>query len=216
VKVFDTRPRCSQRFEIFLIEKEIDLPVNANVTHKTHSSSNYQQGTTLILDDGTTITETLPICRFLESMFPRPNLFGLDASESARVEMWNNHLECELYLRLKARNPTTKIPAKELSSFPPSVGGSNGEDVEENFLRLFEYMNAELQNRRFIVCDRPTFADVTALASLAMLQACDMNVPQHLNNVKRWCVELEALPSAIKSNIRLRSSAAPSSPSRAR
>ena len=38
--------------------------------------------------DGTTITESVAICRYLESRYPEPNLFGRTPEETALVEMW--------------------------------------------------------------------------------------------------------------------------------
>ncbi len=42
----------------------------------------------LELDDGTAITESIAICRYLESIYPEPNLLGRDPKEIAVIEMW--------------------------------------------------------------------------------------------------------------------------------
>src|SRR5690349_6462890 len=42
----------------------------------------------LELDDGTVITESIAICRYLESRYPEPNLFGRTPEETAVIEMW--------------------------------------------------------------------------------------------------------------------------------
>ena len=47
----------------------------------------------LTLADGTTITESVAICRYLESLYPEPNLFGRDAQEAAVIEMWMRRAE---------------------------------------------------------------------------------------------------------------------------
>ncbi|MGK2256299.1 MAG: glutathione S-transferase, partial [Brevundimonas sp.] len=41
----------------------------------------------LELDDGETISESVAIGRYLEALYPEPNLFGRDAREQAVVEM---------------------------------------------------------------------------------------------------------------------------------
>ncbi len=43
---------------------------------------------TLELDDGTCLTESWPICEFIEEMHPEPNLFGHTAIERAEVRKW--------------------------------------------------------------------------------------------------------------------------------
>ena len=47
----------------------------------------------LEMDDGTTITESVAICRYLESVYPEPNLFGADPREVAVIEMWARRAE---------------------------------------------------------------------------------------------------------------------------
>src|SRR5258706_5792167 len=51
------------------------------------------QAPALTLDDGTTITESIAICRYLESLYPQPNLFGRDARECAVFDMWRRRAE---------------------------------------------------------------------------------------------------------------------------
>jgi glutathione S-transferase len=43
---------------------------------------------TLELDDGTCLTESWPICEFIEELHPAPNLFGETAVERAAVRKW--------------------------------------------------------------------------------------------------------------------------------
>ncbi|MEL7216980.1 MAG: glutathione S-transferase N-terminal domain-containing protein, partial [Pseudomonadota bacterium] len=43
---------------------------------------------TLELDDGTCLTESWPICEFIEEQHPQPNLFGTTAHERAEVRKW--------------------------------------------------------------------------------------------------------------------------------
>eukprot|EP01041_Mallomonas_annulata_P039380 gene39380-63052_t len=47
----------------------------------------------LELDDGTCITESLAICRYLESVYPEPNMFGRNPQEIAVIEMWTRRAE---------------------------------------------------------------------------------------------------------------------------
>ena len=41
----------------------------------------------LELDDGTIVSETTAICRYLEELYPTPNLFGESPMEIAAIEM---------------------------------------------------------------------------------------------------------------------------------
>ena len=40
------------------------------------------------LEDGTTLTESWPICEFIEEHHAKPNMFGNDAKERAEVRKW--------------------------------------------------------------------------------------------------------------------------------
>src|SRR5205085_2593492 len=47
----------------------------------------------LEMDDGTCITESVAICRYLEAKYPEPNLFGRTPEEAAVIEMWTRRGE---------------------------------------------------------------------------------------------------------------------------
>jgi glutathione S-transferase len=54
----------------------------------------------LKLDDDTIILETTAICRYLESLYPEPNLFGENPIEIASIEMWYSRVTYELMVPL--------------------------------------------------------------------------------------------------------------------
>ena len=51
------------------------------------------QTPSLQLDDGTVITESVAICRYLEALHPAPPLFGTTPLEIAQIEMWSRRVE---------------------------------------------------------------------------------------------------------------------------
>ena len=69
---------------IFIAEKgikNIEI-INLDLANKEHKTNEYKaiapnsRVPSLILDDGTVILETSAICRYLECIYPEPNLFG--------------------------------------------------------------------------------------------------------------------------------------------
>jgi glutathione S-transferase len=50
----------------------------------------------LELDDGSYLSESVAICRYLEGLHPEPNLLGRDLREQAEIERWNRRMELEL------------------------------------------------------------------------------------------------------------------------
>ena len=94
-----------RRVRIFLAEKRLSVPVEeydleAGI-HKTPiflAKNPLGALPVLELDDGTTLTESVAICRYFEEMIPEPQLFGRSTLERAQVEMWNRRMELELLL----------------------------------------------------------------------------------------------------------------------
>ena len=54
--------------------------------------------TILELDDGTVISESISICRYLEEIYPNPALFGTTAETQAIIDMWLRRFELDGFL----------------------------------------------------------------------------------------------------------------------
>ena len=68
----------------------------------------------LELEEGTIISETISICRYLEDKFQNPNLFGNNSKEIAVIDMWNRRIELDGFLPLlhSVRNKTSFFKGK--------------------------------------------------------------------------------------------------------
>lgn len=84
---------------MFLVEKDIgedqcerihyDIITGENRQSEDLTGKNTLQTLPVVeLDDGTVLTESWPICEFIEEMHPEPNLFGETAEERAEVRKW--------------------------------------------------------------------------------------------------------------------------------
>lgn len=96
---FDRAPN-PRRVRIFLAEKRLDIPrVNVNLFRMEQLSPEFLAinpgGTVPVLetDDGTYLTESAAICRYLERLHPEPSLFGASPREEALTLMWANIVE---------------------------------------------------------------------------------------------------------------------------
>ncbi|MEC8058647.1 MAG: glutathione S-transferase N-terminal domain-containing protein, partial [Pseudomonadota bacterium] len=92
-----------RRVRVVAAEKGIELDyVTVDMTKREHKSAEFMQKNpsgkipVLELADGTCISESIAICRYLESMHPTPNLFGDGALEIAQIEMAHRQIELEL------------------------------------------------------------------------------------------------------------------------
>jgi len=201
MKLYDGgRAPSPRRVRIFLAEKGIDVPkVAVDLAKLEQKSESFralnpmQRVPVLELDDGTVITETMAICRYFEALHPEPNLFGRDAIEIAKVEMWNRRLELGLYTAVSSifrhgHPAMAKLQVPQL----PQWAEINKPQVAE-FLQL---LDRELAARKFAAGDRFTVADITGLVAIDLMKPAKLDLPESLKNVRRWHAEISARPSA--------------------
>jgi glutathione S-transferase len=152
-----------------------------------------QRTPALELDDGTVITESIAICRYLEELHPEPPLFGTDPLGRASVEMWQRRIEFGL-LAAAANALRHLHPAMAQMEVPqvPAWGEANKPRVIE-FLGV---LDAQLAGREFVCTDRFTVADITGLVGIDFMRPARIAVPEELANVRRWHAALSARPSA--------------------
>lgn len=146
----------------------------------------------LEMDCGTTITESLAICRYLESVYPEPNLFGRDAKEAAIIEMWTRRAEMLLAtpLMMAVRHGHPALAALEVQV--PEVAANNRAGAE----RALEVFDHQLANREFIAADRVTMADIVAFVGLDFSRMVRFRPPETLLNFNRWAEAMRARPAA--------------------
>ena len=96
-----------RRVKIFAAEKNISLDlINCDMAKREHKTPEFLAKNpsgkipVLELEDGRCISESIPICRYLESLVPEPNLFGNDAFEISFIESRNRHVELELWTQI--------------------------------------------------------------------------------------------------------------------
>ena len=140
MKLYDGgRAPNPRRVRIYLAEKGIDVPKVPVDLAKMEQKSEalrtlnpLQRLPVLVLDDGTALSETIAISRYFESLHPEPNLFGRDALEIAKIEMWNRRLELALYIQYTRWSLTPPPPGPETRKHrsQPSGDGRIGEPAD--------------------------------------------------------------------------------------
>jgi len=200
MKLYDGgRAPNPRRVRIFLAEKAMSLPVEkidlANLEHKTAeftALNPLQRVPVLVLDDGTVITESIAICRYIEGLRPEPRLFGRGALEEALVEMWNRRVELNLYQAVSAVFRHTHPAMKDLESQIPEWG-------EASRPRVFDFLgllDRELKNRLFVAGDHYSIADITALVAVDFMRPAKLIMPEELANLRRWHAQVSERSSA--------------------
>lgn len=188
-----------RRVRIFAAEKGIALPTrDLSIPEREHKSDEFLalnprgQTPALQLDDGTVITESVAICRYLEGLQPDPPLFGRDAREQALVEMWSRRVEMILM-------PPIGAVWVHTHPFTARLPGRNAEWGEANRPRVDEAMrffDASLAGREFLAADHFTNADILLLTTIDFAGFIGIPLPEDLASLRAWHARVSARPSA--------------------
>jgi glutathione S-transferase len=188
-----------RRVRIFLAEKGIDLPETPlNLMRREHKSDEHRarnslgQVPTLVLDDGTAISETVAICRYFEETEPDPPLFGTEAAGKALVEMWIRRVEFQVMQPVgnfwRHAHPRTAALLTQYKDF--------GEANRAAYTGGLKWLDRELAERPFIAGDNYSMADICALSTVDFAEWIGLSIPNELANVKAWHARVSARPSA--------------------
>jgi glutathione S-transferase len=190
-----------RRVRIFLAEKRVSIPIEEIEDVETglhrkpefHAKNSLAQLPVLELDDGTTLTESVAICRYFEETVPEPPLFGRSTIERAQVEMWNRRMEIELLLpTIDVFVHTHPFWAGKRAQMP-----TWGERQRVHLVERMRWLDDELKDRPFIGIDRYNIADITAqVALLTARGACGLPIPEDHKNLTRWWGAVSKRPTA--------------------
>ena len=158
-----------RKVRMFIAEKNIsDIEIiNIDLMSGEHKTPEYRaiapnsRIPALELDDGAVIMESTAICRYLESLYPEPNLFGESAIEIASIEMWQariyNELMIPLAMAFRHLHPgmsNMEIQNKDYGETQKSIG-----------IKSLKYFDTVLSESKFVAGDRITFADIQMITT---------------------------------------------------
>lgn len=172
---------------------EVDILTGEHKTPEYRARVGVPHVPALELDDGTTISESVAICRYLEALYPEPNLFGRDPAEQAVIEMWTRR--CEFYLAnpmmLAVRHSHPALAALEATQVPQLADYNRV--AAEKFMKTLDRRLAE---HEFIASDRFTIADIVAVVGLDFARLIKYRPPETLTHLARWLEAGRARPAA--------------------
>ncbi len=188
-----------RRVRIFLAEKAIDLPYeNVSLRKRAHKTPDFRdknslgQVPVLELDDGTTLSESVSICRYLEELYPTPSLFGETALERAQIDMWIRRIEFVVMQPIAAvwvhAHPLTAALGTQFKDF--------GESRRELTAKAVRWLDRELTDRDYIAGSRFSMADIVTLTSLDFGNFIGLEVPPQCERLRDWHARISQRPSA--------------------
>tara|TARA_B100000482_G_C12604009_1_gene296395 strand:+ start:836 stop:1447 length:612 start_codon:yes stop_codon:yes gene_type:complete len=179
---------------IFIAEKGIEnIQVkNLDLGKLEHKTSEYKKIApnsrvpALELDSGEIILETTAICRYLECIYPEPNMFGSSPMEIAQIEMWYSRVSFELMMPLMHGFRHTHPHMSQLENQNNEFGIAQ----RELAIKSLRHYDEVIANKDYISCNKFTYADiqmVTSLQFLVRLNKIDIsdypNLDSYINNI---------------------------------
>jgi len=213
MKLYNFTPAANAlRVEMFLSEKNIKLEtVQVNVREDEIFKEPYNTMNPfncvpfLELDDGTVISETISICRYLESIYPTPSLFGKNSKDEAIIDMWNRRIELDGFLPLlhSVRNKTSFFAGKVIPGTRNKMKQSPELVIRgiEMFKILLNRIEPHLEHNQFISGERFSIADITGHFMLNLSKILKIDLKKEYVNVFRWKMELEKRTSNPINNL---------------
>jgi glutathione S-transferase len=207
MKLYDYPAAPSPRkVRLFIAEKGLTIPtVEVDLRSQAQQAPEFLAknpgGTVpvLELDDGTCLTETLAICRYLEGIHPEPNLMGANPKEAALVLMWHDIVLLDGYLGLQEalRNSHPAFKGRALGG-PKSYEQipALAERGKQRAAAFFDRLDAHLGDHRYIAADRFTYADIVGYVTLEFApRAARSNPTDGRPALKRWRDEIAERPA---------------------
>lgn len=199
MKLYDSKTAPNpRRVRIFLAEKGVDIPVEqvdlmkfGCQTDEFTAKNPMQRVPVLELDDGTCISESVAICRYIEEVHPEPALFGTTPVEKAEIEMWNRRVETHILQNVTNvfRN-TSEAMAHLVKPQVPEWAAACRPKLDEDVT----WLDGVMADREFIAGDKFSIADITAICGLDFMRVTGKKLDNE-PNLTRWRDALKARPS---------------------
>ena len=196
----------ARRVRVFVAEKGLDIPMTeVDLGTGAHLKADYLalnpmgEVPSLVLDDGTVLTESTAICRYLEEVYPDPPLCGRNPLERAQVMMWDRRVEQHGFAAVAEgfRNGNPFFENRSVTgtaNFPqiPELA-ERGKQRFANFMTLMEQ---RLGESPYVGGDRYSIADITLLVTIGFARTIKAGIGEDQPNLKRWHDDVGSRDSA--------------------
>ena len=195
-----------RRARMIIAEKGIDIPkVTVNLFRMEQLSPEFlainPQGTVPVLetDDGTYLTETVAICRYLEELQPEPPLMGSSAIEKALVLNWNNIVEQSGMISI-AETLRNWSPGFRNRAFPGSTDYPQMPELidrgRKRTEQFFDQIETRLQQSTYLAGDNFSLADISLLAITDFAGWVEIKPTETRPALSLWHEAVSARPSS--------------------
>jgi glutathione S-transferase len=151
------------------------------------------QTPSLELDDGSVITESVSICRYLDALYPEVPMFGTNPREAAEIDVMIRRVEMRLMIPIgmvwvHTHPLTARVMPKQYTEF----GESNRPRIDA-VMREFDTV---LTDREFLDGKGCSMADIILLTTIDFAKFIGVEMPEDAVALRAWHDRVSARPSA--------------------
>lgn len=192
---------------MFAAEKGIDLPmrqvdVPGGENHRAPYNTEINrtgQVPALQLDDGSVVNEILPICEYLEEVYPENPVIGATPEERAATRMWLRWIDLKYVERMTEACVVQSGPIRDhyaahnyKTLLPPEMGAVCAQIAREKLA----WLDAEMGEQAFVCGDRFTLADIHLFVFLDFFEQLNLGYPRECRWIDSFFKRVAARPSA--------------------
>ena len=177
---------------------EVDILTGAHKSPEYRARVGVPHVPALELDDGTTVSESVAICRYLEFLQPEPRLFGGTPRQEALTLMWTNIVENEglpaVAEVLRNLSPGFRdhvfpgpVPYPQIPALVP-----RGRQRTEQF---FDRVAHQLERHQYLAGGEFSFADISLFVTAEFAGWVEIQPMQKRPALQRWYERVAARPS---------------------
>jgi glutathione S-transferase len=171
----------------------VDLRAREHKAPDFLAKNSLGQVPTLVLDDGTVITESVAICRYFEALHPDPPLFGKTPVEQASIEMWIRRIELQLM---------TPVSLFWVNAHPLTAGLTTqkykdyGEAQKRRAFDRMLWLDREIADREFIAGAAFSMADIITESVIDFAKFVGIPLSEDARNLAAWRARMKQRPSS--------------------
>ena len=202
MKLYDSVGPNPRVVRMFMAEKGIEMPKQTVDLRKgenreaEHLKRNpHGQMPALELDDGSYLSEIIPICEYLEEKHPTPAMIGTTAEERAECRMWTRRVDlniCEHMGNGYRFGEALKFFEKRIPCAPEASPG-----LKMIAANRLQWLDGQMADGRDYICgQRFTLADVLLYCWLDFGSQVGQPVDTTNANIAAWMARVGERPSA--------------------
>ncbi len=201
MKLYDSIGPNPHVVRMFAAEKGIELPketvdLRAGDNRKeAHLARNpHGQMPALELDNGSFISEIIPICEYLEEKYPTPALIGTTAEERAECRMWTRRIDlniCEPMANGFRFGEAVKFFESRIVTVPEASPG-----LKKIAANRLAWLNGQMNGKEFICGKRFTLADILLFCLGGFFAKSGQPFDPANKNIAAWFERVKARPSS--------------------